>query len=155
MSRPLHPESGPRSAEACRALLDIGDDRLREALAAHLARRGWRTETARGREALRQVDARWPDVVVSDLAIADVDPLRVLIAGAERGVPSLVCARPGDAALLEPRFLRAAGVRDVVTLPASLEDLTLRLAAVVAGSRGRRSSQMRVAALAPAAGVGR
>jgi DNA-binding response OmpR family regulator len=154
MSRLHNSDKTSRTVTRRRALLHVGDARLLRALEGALIADGWAVETARGRRALVLIAERWPDVVVGDTWLAEIDPLRVLLDAAHRGIPVALCVRVGEASRLDPELVGALGRHVVVPLPAPIAELRDRVSALLPASRPaviEESGDHVVAALRPAA----
>ncbi len=157
MSRLRSSESNLPATTRRRVLIHVADGRLLAALTGALVSDGWCVEAARGRRALGLLAERWPDVVVSDTGVADVDPLRVLLDAASRGVPVALCVRAVEANALDPDLWTALGRHAIICLPAPIAELRDRVTGLLPFARPAQLEERTVppvphaAALRPAA----
>ena len=135
MSRLRSSESNSPALIRRRALLHVADGRLLSALTGALVSDGWCVEAACGRRALGLLAERWPDVVVGDTGLADVDPLRVLLDAARRGVPVALCVRAVEAKALDPDLRTALGRHAIICLPAPIAELRDRVTGLLPFAR--------------------
>jgi two-component system OmpR family response regulator len=131
---------------AARRLLLVEDEpTLRELLSASLRLAGFEVRTAEaGGQALRAVRDERPDLIVLDVMLPDLDGfevarrLRALPSGpGADGHPPILFLTARDAAEDRISGLRAGG-DDYVTKPFNLEELILRIQAVLRRTSGRR-----------------
>ncbi|MDQ0787723.1 response regulator transcription factor [Streptomyces sp. B3I8] len=131
---------------AARRLLLVEDEpTLRELLSASLRLAGFEVRTAEaGGQALRAVRDERPDLIVLDVMLPDFDGfevarrLRALPSGpGVDGHPPILFLTARDAAEDRISGLRAGG-DDYVTKPFNLEELVLRIQAVLRRTSGRR-----------------
>ncbi|MDQ0812709.1 two-component system OmpR family response regulator [Streptomyces sp. B3I7] len=131
---------------AARRLLLVEDEpTLRELLSASLRLAGFEVRTAEaGGQALRAVRDERPDLIVLDVMLPDFDGfevarrLRALPSGpGVDGHPPILFLTARDAAEDRISGLRAGG-DDYVTKPFNLEELILRIQAVLRRTSGRR-----------------
>lgn len=128
------------------SILVVEDEEpIRELVAAALRFRQFRVETAEsGREALARVHNTTCDLVVLDVNLPDLDGFAVcqkLRAAGDRRPVIFLTARD------DPADLRAGftgGGDDYVTKPFSLEELLLRIEAVLRRSRGHEEGSSRL-----------
>ena len=124
-------------------VLLVDDERaLLETLAEVLEAAGFSVDTASdGREALRRIEAKEPEVVVADVEMPGMDGYelcRRLRSSGRQDIPFLFCSgRDAPAALLEG--LRA-GADDYIHKPASAVELTLKLRRQVDRVRALRAA---------------
>ena len=114
------------------AVLIIEDElRIRETLARRLAERGYDVESAAtGLGGLEAVVAKYPDVVILDLGLPDVDGREVLkMIRAVSAVPVIVATARDDET--EIVSVLDAGADDYVVKPFSAEQLEARIRAVM------------------------
>jgi DNA-binding response OmpR family regulator len=116
------------------------DQSIRQALAHALAERGHGVRTsAKGLDAIGQIIASAPDVVVLDLGLPDVDGRDVLrMLRGVRSVPVVIATARAD----ETEIIRllAAGADDYLVTPFSAEQLDARLRAVLRRTGGPDAS---------------
>lgn len=126
-------DSRPRGYRvAMAAVLIIEDElRIRETLARRLAERGYDVESAAtGLGGLEAVVAKYPDVVILDLGLPDVDGREVLkMIRAVSAVPVIVATARDDET--EIVSVLDAGADDYVVKPFSAEQLEARIRAVM------------------------
>lgn len=126
-------DSRPRRYRvAMAAVLIIEDElRIRETLARRLAERGYDVESAAtGLGGLEAVVAKYPDVVILDLGLPDVDGREVLkMIRAVSAVPVIVATARDDET--EIVSVLDAGADDYVVKPFSAEQLEARIRAVM------------------------
>jgi DNA-binding response OmpR family regulator len=114
------------------AVLIIEDElRIRESLARRLAERGYDVESAAtGLSGLEAVVAKYPDVVILDLGLPDVDGREILkMIRAVSAVPVIVATARDDET--EIVSVLDAGADDYVVKPFSAEQLEARIRAVM------------------------
>ncbi|HZG92412.1 MAG TPA: response regulator transcription factor [Pseudonocardia sp.] len=120
------------------ALVVDDDVTVRDVVQRYLDRAGYRVAVAGdGEQALREVAARSPDVVVLDLMLPRLTGLEVCrrLRGNAAGVPIVMLTALGEE---EDRVLGLElGADDYVTKPFSPRELVLRVAAVLRRSRER------------------
>jgi two-component system OmpR family response regulator len=132
-------------------LLVVEDEpTLRELLSASLELTGFQVSTAEtGTQALEAVREQRPDLIVLDVMLPDFDGfevarrLREHPVGQGAGHPPILFLTARDAAEDRISGLRAGG-DDYVTKPFNLEELTLRIRAVLRRTSGRRSDGLLV-----------
>jgi two-component system OmpR family response regulator len=132
-------------------LLVVEDEpTLRELLSASLELTGFQVITAEtGTQALEAVREQRPDLIVLDVMLPDFDGfevarrLREHPVGQGAGHPPILFLTARDAAEDRISGLRAGG-DDYVTKPFNLEELTLRIRAVLRRTSGRRSDGLLV-----------
>ena len=136
--------TGPNPSGA--TILVVEDEEaIQDLVTTALRFRGYRVETAAtGRDALRAADNASPDLIVLDVNLPDLDGFEVcrrLRAGG-RQVPVVFLTARDDPADLRAGFTR--GGDDYVTKPFSLEELLLRIEAVLRRTRGPSSERTRL-----------
>lgn len=132
-------------------LLVVEDEpTLRELLSASLELSGFQVTTAEtGTQALEAVRAQRPDLIVLDVMLPDFNGfevarrLRERPVGQEAGHPPILFLTARDAAEDRISGLRAGG-DDYVTKPFNLEELILRIQAVLRRTSGRPSDGLLV-----------
>jgi two-component system OmpR family response regulator len=132
-------------------LLVVEDEpTLRELLSASLQLTGFQVITAEtGAQALEAVHAQRPDLIVLDVMLPDFNGfevahrLRERPAGQGTGHPPILFLTARDAAEDRISGLRAGG-DDYVTKPFNLEELILRIQAILRRTSGRRSDGLLV-----------
>jgi two-component system OmpR family response regulator len=115
-----------------RALVAAGEPLLTEAVAVALRDQGWEIHTAAdGAEAIRAGRQCPPDVAVVDMALPDMSGLDVVVRlrGERRGHPVLLLT--AQDAVFDRIAGLAAGVDDCISRPLSLDELVLRVRAVL------------------------
>ncbi len=121
-------------------ILIVDDDEMvLSGLAATLESEGYGVDTAHsGNEAIQAMEARLPDLVLTDLVMEDVDGMALLRRVIERWptVPVVVLTGHGtaDSAMEAVRN----GAADFIQKPAKPEDIVSRIAGVLAGVEMRR-----------------
>lgn len=110
---------------------------LRELLESMLTQEGFEVTTASsGAEAIRMALQRPPDVVVMDLDLPAMDGMATLAALRRHGDARVVIVSATSDIRARVRALEA-GADDYLTKPASLDELSARIRAVLRGQRGR------------------
>ncbi|MFZ4150388.1 response regulator transcription factor [Streptomyces pseudogriseolus] len=136
---------------ALRLLLVVEDEpTLRDLLSASLRLAGFEVVAAEnGTRALEEVGARRPDLIVLDVMLPDIDGfevarrLRQSHPAAADGPPPILFLTARDAAEDRINGLRAGG-DDYVTKPFNLEELVLRIQAVLRRTGGHRQDGLLV-----------
>jgi two-component system OmpR family response regulator len=121
---------------ALRVLLVDDEPDFLDATARRLARRGFEVRTAlRCAEALREVAAGWPEVVVLDVMLPDVDGLACLAAMKEARPGLPVVMLTAHASLQDGLRGMERGASDYCLKPIELDELVekLRIAVAEAG----------------------
>jgi two-component system, OmpR family, response regulator len=136
--------SGP-SPSGATILVVEDEDAIQDLVSTALRFRGYRVETAAtGRDALRAADNVSPDLIVLDVNLPDLDGFEVCrrLRTDGRQVPVVFLTARDDPADLRDGFTR--GGDDYVTKPFSLEELLLRIEAVLRRTRGPASERTRL-----------
>jgi two-component system OmpR family response regulator len=123
------------------------EDPIRELVATALRFTGFSVGTAAsGAEALAEARNVSYDLIVLDVNLPDFDGFTLLqkIRGAGQQVPIVFLTARDDASDLRAGF--TGGADDYVTKPFSLEELVLRIEAVLRRSRGQRDEHARLSA---------
>ncbi|WRS29409.1 response regulator transcription factor [Actinomycetaceae bacterium MB13-C1-2] len=129
MSVPPNPQSEQQNV---RVVVVEDDPTLNELLVMTMKAEGWEVEQTRhGVDALTLIRNRTPDVVIMDVMIPGIDGVEVVRRLRDRGIDVPVLFLTAKDELQDKLAGLSAGGDDYVTKPFSLEEVVLRLRALV------------------------